>query len=494
MKTTLVLCPSWGIETPHLGIAYLIANLRKHGYDAEILDLNIRIHNRDKEKGLWKSEEDVHWEDQDSLNRFVENNEAVLNSFVEEILSTGAQVIGFSVYNTTKRLSLELAKRIKQKDKSKIIICGGVMCFPKAAANWIIRESFIDGVVLGEGDEIIVNIMRSVEKTGKISFCPGIMYKDNDKVIDCDFAEPIMDLNNLPFPDFSDFNIQLYDNPSQLPMLTSRGCPYQCVFCNTKLFWNKYRSMSGERIFKEIKYQLDKYKNVHFFTFNDHTFNANIKSLSRFLDLAIELKTGKGEKRDNYAQFSWKSCAVIRDEMDRNIINKLKQSGCIELEVGIESASSRVRSLMKKPPDETRIIERVIRDLSEAGIGVRANFMFGFPGETEEDFKETLEFLKRNKNYFVQVHPSETFCHIDPDTYMFNHPEEFGIKNYVDNSLYWECSDANNIYPERLRRHQIFCEVANSLNIPLSPGGYKILLHKQLFIDGYNKYIKNRNQ
>ena len=74
MKITLVLCPSWGIETPHLGIALLSANLRKNGFAVEVLDLNIRFHNRHKEEGLWKSEEDVHWEDPQSLNRFVQEN------------------------------------------------------------------------------------------------------------------------------------------------------------------------------------------------------------------------------------------------------------------------------------------------------------------------------------------------------------------------------------------------------------------------------------
>ena len=491
MKITLVLCPSWGIETPHLGVALLAANLRKHGYQVQVCDFNIRIHNRDKEKGLWKSEEDVHWEDKKSLNRFIQNNDEALNSFVEEVLAKGSEVIGFSIYNTTKGISLELAKRIKGKDKSKIIICGGQMCFPKPAAESIIREPVVDAVVMGEGDEVIVNLMRKITESGKPGSCAGVFYKDNGDIIDCGMAPPIMDLDNLPYPDFSDFDLKLYDNSTQLPILSGRGCPYQCVFCNTKLFWIKYRSMSGDRIFQEVLYQLNKYDDVHFFTFNDHTVNVNMKALCRFVDLVIELKTKKGMERKNYAEMSWRGAAVIREEMDKDFINKLKSSGCIELEFGIESASNKVRKLMRKPPDDIKVVERVIKDTTEAGIGVRANFMFGFPRETEEDFHKTLEFLKRNKDYFVQVHPSETFCHIDPNTYMYNHPEEFGITNYKGNSLYWESVDGKNIYPERLRRHQIFCKLANSLNIPLSPGGHKILLHKQHFLDGYNRYLES---
>jgi hypothetical protein len=113
--------------------------------------------------------------------------------------------------------------------------------------------------------------------------------------------------------------------------------------------------------------------------------------------------------------------------------------------------------------------------------------MFGFPRETEEDFEETLNFLSRNKEFFAQVHPSETFCCIDPGTYLFSHPEEFGVSNCY-HSLFWESTDGKNIYPERLKRHQIFCALANSLKIPLSPGGPKISLHKDLFLQEYNRY------
>jgi radical SAM superfamily enzyme YgiQ (UPF0313 family) len=490
MKIALVLCPSWGIETPHLGIALLAANLRKDGFEVAVRDFNISIHNRNKEEGLWRSEEDVHWEDEGSLSEFIRKNDALLDSFVEDLLSTGAQVIGFSVYNTTKRIAQELARRVKAKDNSKTIICGGQMCFPFYAAENVMREEYIDAVVLGEGDEAVVRIMRELSKSGKLSDCPGVIRREDGEIVNCGLAAPIMDLDNLPYPDFSDFDLSLYANSSQLPILSSRGCPYQCVFCNTKLFWIKYRSMSGERIFREIRHQLDTYKDVHFFTFNDHSINANMASFLQFIELAIELKKEKSPGRSNYARFSWKAAAVIREGMDLAFIKKIKDSGCIELEFGIESASSRVRQLMKKPPYDISLIERIIRDTADSGISVRANFMFGFPGETEKDFEESLAFLARNKDYFSQVHPSETFCHIDPNTYLFNHAADFGVKEYKENSLYWESEDRTNIYPERLRRHQQFCQLATSLNIPLSPGGHKILLHKQHFIDEYNRYLE----
>ncbi|MFH1283896.1 MAG: hypothetical protein ABII27_09580, partial [bacterium] len=122
MKIILILCPSWGIETPHLGIALLVSNLRRRGFQAEVFDFNIRVQSKYKEKGLWRSEEDVHWEDEASVSRFINENDELLDSFSNEVCSTDARVVGFSIYNTTQKLSLEMAKRIKKKDKSKFII------------------------------------------------------------------------------------------------------------------------------------------------------------------------------------------------------------------------------------------------------------------------------------------------------------------------------------------------------------------------------------
>jgi len=483
MKITLVLCPSWGIETPHLGIALLAAAARKHNFEVSVCDLNIQFQNRNKEKGLWKSEEDVHWEDEKSISRFIEENDTLIDSFAEQVLLTGSQAVGFSIYNTTRRLSLELSRRIKKKDKSKVIIFGGQQCFPESAAGWLIKDESVDIVVMGEGERTLPELLAKIGNPAGIDFCPGAIFKRNGEVINCGLREPIMDLDELPFPDFSDFRLSSYGNPRQLPLLSSRGCPCACVFCSTKVFWTKYRSMSGDRIFKELMHQLNRYRDINFITFNDHVINAIPANLSRFCDLVLEAKS-KGEIPQD---FSWRGAAIIRPELTFELLKKIKESGCIELEYGIESGSQRILDKMKKGVD-IRIAERVIKDSYRVGISVRANFMFGFPGEREEDFQETLDFLKRNKDVFTQVHASETFCHIDPGTYMMSHLEEFDVPRALIHPLYWESKDGVNIYTERLRRHQEFCRLAVSLNVPLSPGGHKILLHKEYFLEEYRRY------
>jgi len=494
MKVSLVLCPNWGTETPHLGIALLSASLRKHNHDVRVFDLNIRVQRSSQANlGIWKVENDGQWAKADFTADFIKEKSAAMDLFVDEILENDAQIIGFSVYSSTYIISLELARRIKKKNSSKIIVFGGQFCYPKTNAETLARYECVDIVVIGEGEDVLLEIIDKFEAANKIDFCAGIIFKDNGKLVNCGFREPIKNLDNLPFADFSDFTLSMYDNFSQLPVFLSRGCPYPCVFCSTKLFWMKYRSMSGERVFKEIEYQMNRYKDIYFFSFNDHVINADMRNLSVLCDLIIEAKAKRKQDNPNWEKVSWRGAAVLRKEMTMEFLKKMRDAGCVELEYGAESGSPRVRELMKKMPYEVGVLERVIRDTCAVGIGARVNFMFGFPGETEEDFQATLDFLKRNKDYFSQVHPSESFCCVDQGTYIYEHPEEFGVINRYS-SLFWHTIDRKNTYPERLRRHQVFCELAESLNIPLSPGASRIKQHKDDLLLEYDSYRISREK
>jgi MoaA/NifB/PqqE/SkfB family radical SAM enzyme len=147
----------------------------------------------------------------------------------------------------------------------------------------------------------------------------------------------------------------------------------------------------------------------------------------------------------------------------------MKEAGCRHLIYGIESGSQRILDLMKK---RFRIqdADAVIKATHEAGIVATANFMFGFPGEQEVDFKETLDFIRRNAKYLDRAYPSRTFCAVEEFSYFHTHLNEFGIKPNPPNHLYWESIDGKNTYPERLRRCEEFCELALSLGIEVGCG------------------------
>jgi hypothetical protein len=171
----------------------------------------------------------------------------------------------------------------------------------------------------------------------------------------------------------------------------------------------------------------------------------------------------------------------------------MKAAGCKHLIYGIESGSKRVLDLMKKKFAITDA-DAVIKSTHEAGIVVTANFMFGFPGEEESDFIETLDFIKRNAKYLDRVYPSRTFCALEEFSYLNSHLEEFGVKPNPPNHLYWESADNANTYPERLRRCEEFCRLASALGIEVASGVQTAVeLDSWFNLGHYYEYKKDGN-
>ena len=483
MNIALVLTPAWSREMPHLAIAMLSACLRKKSYDVVTFDFNNDFYYKCKEKykTKWKKEQDSFWADPVYIAEFVSENNDMIDQSVENILSSAATIIGFSVYYTTEFISLEIARRIKEIDKEKIIIFGGFQCLRELRGKAFIENPAVDIVVIGEGEETIVEIADIIARDGKVDFCKGALLKKDNSFIDCGNRPPIKNLNSLPFSDFKDFSLSLYETPNGLPFLFGRSCFQQCVYCTVKSFWNTYRSMNADRMFQEIKFHLNNFNNINEIYFYDSLINGNIKELSQLCDLIIEAMKGRTLPR-----IRWHAQGIIRPEMTLELLLKMKKAGCYRLAYGIESGSQNVLNKMRK---NFNIVdaERIIRYTHVAGINVVLNFMFGFPSETEEDFQKTLDFITINSKYIYEVLPSESFCYIDKGTYLYEHPEEF---SFFPNphSNFWESIDGKNNYLERLRRFEIFCERALSLSIKIGTSYEKIKLFKQQSLDRYNAY------
>jgi anaerobic magnesium-protoporphyrin IX monomethyl ester cyclase len=380
----------------------------------------------------------------------------LLEDFVNKILETEVDLIGFSIFNSSAELSLFIAEKIKKIDQNKKIIFGGPHCAPHMNGAEIFKNSSVDMMAIGEGETILDEVIDLFDRYGRVDFCKGTWLKRDGKVIDCGNRDLIGDLNQLPFADFGDFSLYSYDAPYRLPVYLGRGCPNRCVYCNDKSFWHGYRCRGGERVFEDMKYQINRQKGVTHFDFADSLVNANLKELSRMADLIIE----------DGLKITWGGQAVIRPYMTPEVLNKLKHSGCMCLAYGIESGSQKVLDLMRKG-FRAEEAERVIRDTHNAGIDVAANFMFGFPGETDDDFQETLNFVSKNKGYITTLNPSLAYTAIGVGTYLYEHPEEYNI-DLSAGHLCWKTKDGENTYEKRKKRYEAFCRLVSSLSINLS--------------------------
>ncbi len=446
MKIALVQCPSYSVDTPPLGIAYLCAVLKKEGYSLKVFDFNAELY--DKYKEYWKPEKEWSW----YANKFfLEKSEfeILTDSFAGEILNFCPDAIGFSVQSTSAVFSLRVADKIRQRDKSKIIIFGGPECFREKAETFL-NNSELNFVISGEGEETLVELLRVIKTGSSLSACNGLTFYSGGKIICNAPRKEIEDLNFLPYPDFSFFTPGKYLHKGTLPMLSSRGCINRCTFCLDTWYQYKYRSREPENVVGEIEYLIEKH-GVKYIRFNDLLLNGNLEKLEKMCDLLI---------KKNASYVSWVGNAVARD-MNKKLLKKMRRAGCVRLIFGIESCSSKILGLMRK---NTKVeeISSLLKKSANAGIEVVTNWIVGFPGETREDFMETIRFILAHQRYIFSS-GSANILSILPRSIIAKDLEKFNVEFGKDLQTEWLCRD-NNI-SERRHRQRIFNKFLVNLGI-----------------------------
>jgi len=281
--------------------------------------------------------------------------------------------IGFSVFKTNQGTVLEYAKKIKETNPEIKILFGGPQCFTWQFEKPPEEIKYADEIILGD-------------------------------------ALPFLD--ERPFPKFSEFKLEKYERKRALPILSSRGCIRACSFCSERLLANKYFARDPKKIIDEIKYHKEK-NNVRWFTFHDSLINGDLKQLS---ELCRYLK-----KED----IKWDAQAIIRKDMPEELLEEMKESGCFNLFIGLESGSERILKLMNKG-FALQDAEIFFKKCNSVSLHFEISLIVGFPGESDEDFVETLNFIKRNRgciNKIAQINPFIKY----PGTNVSNVPIDAGM-------------------------------------------------------------------
>jgi radical SAM superfamily enzyme YgiQ (UPF0313 family) len=454
MRISLVMCPCVNLPyPPSLGLAYINSFLRNSGHEVFIFDLNIELFHS------VSGEKKTSWNIRNSNNLIKLSEEIIFEhsdlfgDYIKKMLETRSTVIGFSVWDSNSLFSLRVAQEIKKIDRNITIIFGGPECFPEWSGKSLIKEDCVDAVVYGEGEETLKEIIGYLEMTGRIGLHSGAIVKNNYQVVDCGNREPIKELDNMLFPDFDGFPLNKY-MIKRLPIIFSRGCTRKCAYCSLPGTAPRYRWRSANSIYEEMKHQLRKYSHIDSFGSDSPALNSNLKELSRLCDLLIQ----------DDLKVSWSGFAVIDKGMDLSLLKKMKRAGCSGLNFGIESGSQSVIDKMRKG-FRIEDAEQNIRDAYGLGIDVVVNFIVGFPGESEGDFQQTLDFISRNQQCISFI-GSRTSCWIGPYMYLYDHPDDFGVVINSDNntsSHNWSCKESN--YLIRKTREDKLNEFISSLNI-----------------------------
>ena len=456
----LVELPPWDPRTVPLGVAYLATFLKSKGVNVKVFDLNIEMYNSesDKRKRGWGNE-DFHWWQSDRLE---ERYLLMFEGFADRILSFDTQIIGFSTTFPSIPFLNHLLKCLKKKSTNKIIIVGGPATFFSEIRKDEFDGSLIDYFVVGDGEIALYELLSGLKSNGKLSkrkLSSSRIWKDNpfEKAI-CIETPKIMDLDSMSPPTFEEFNLSLYTEGDlstnfTLPIIFSKGCNRCCTFCSDVVLSRPYRCRKAENVVKEIKMHFKRYPNVNIFRLNDLSFNINLKFLNEFCDRIIA--------EDLHIQ--WYGQAQVRPDMESKLLFKMKKAGCKHIQLGLESFSDHVLSMMRKGYTAEGTI-RFLKASKEAGIQNDIAIIVGYPGETEEDFNTTLECIRQNVAYIDKI-CSLNICGMPVGSELRRYPEKH---NYFSPSRGdWVTYDYTNTFAVRKKRYNEVIRCCNELNIPV---------------------------
>ena len=259
-----------------------------------------------------------------------------------------------------------------------------------ALAERILVQGFCDLIIRGEPEFTVLETIQNLKNLGNVL---GVSYRENGRIFHNPDRPLIKDLDNLPFPardlvDNSKYEIVSFPGKPTALVLTSRGCPFECTYCATNLFYRRNRSIrSPQNVVHEIKHVVDKYGIRNFF-FADDTFNIGEKRVLKLCHLLQE----------NNLDIQW-ACLCRVDTIDKPMLREMKKAGCVEILYGVESASSQVLAESKKNINLEQV-KNAIKLTKEEGIRVSAFFMFGSPGDTLASIRKTSRLARKlNPNF-----------------------------------------------------------------------------------------------
>ena len=450
MRVALAIVPAWSPLTAPLGIASIAGAVKSAGYPFRVFDLNSRLWKAmaNHPVDLWDYGNYLQWQDETNYyNNTLPLIGTHLQSMVDEIIAWQPDVLGLSLFETSFFSGRYVAQQVKQVLPNTTVIFGGPGTSRWALNNYNEFENgSVDIAVLGEGEATIIDVLHRLKNNTPLAGCLGTTYRLNKKVV-FEPPRPNMNLNDLPFPYFDDFSLSNYKDGA-LPIMMSRGCVAKCTFCSETRYWTKFRYRQADHIFEELKNMVHRHK-VKRVAIADSLLNGNFRVLNELVDLI----------NANQLKVRWGGYARIDKRMTRDLLQRMAQAGCRHLSFGLESGSQKVMDLMEKNTT-VECARRVVRETHEAGIQVHLNMIVGFPGELEEDFQATLDFVDQHAQYVHTIITGET-CGIPVGTPLDTHPGRFGIKTLPNGNIYWEGHNGwmtedglntNEIRHQRLRR------------------------------------------
>lgn len=282
----------------------------------------------------------------------------------------------------------------KSISRGIITVLGGA--HPSAEPKRVLADNDTDYVVIGEGERTLVELADVVENRSDLDKVDGIGFRKNGTAVITRKRIPIENLDGIEFPYWDIFPLEKYfkiNNPHGsparkvpfLPLITSRGCPFECIFCSIHNVWGRnYRKRSAENVLMEIEYLMKRF-GVKEILFEDD-------NLTLDGDRAKRIFSGIIAKEFNILWNVPNGVAV--QTLDGQMLDLMKKSGCYAISIGIESGDEYMLKNVIKKPIELSQIKPIIDKSKTLGLETSGFFVVGLPGETRKSLKNTFRFAE----------------------------------------------------------------------------------------------------
>lgn len=462
----LILLPKFGIEQPPLAIASLKSMLQNKGFSCSCFDFNLKLYQQLEKR----NRQILHYHERSTFNDETAFEKAYAQTLRDHALQWASEIamlspkyVGVSV---TYYSQLMIVKRFipllrKVLPDAKIIV-GGPVCSDKR--EQMVTEIGADYAIIGIGEHTLLHLIEALEHGNDIRKVESLIYREDEKIVFTNPSTEVVELDDFPFPDFSDFDLSSYEtnnflsNVCSLPIIASRGCTRNCTFCTYRHYMGRYRYRPPEHVFQEMLHQ--KYKHgAASFVFYDAMLNAKKGFLEELCDLIIESKE----------VFFWGGHFGFYEGIDVGLFRKLARAGCTHLWIGLESGSEKVRKDMAKPCSK-ETASTLLKEAKKAGIAqIQLLLIVGYPTETPSDFEETKNYLKTHHNRIDSVYISR--CIILPHTPLFTIAAKEGYIQGDGIDVNWTNKD--NTRDERTRRYLELIQIALKYGlINKTPAGF----------------------
>ena len=389
---------------PPMGLMYLASYAR-----SKINDIDIRIFDA-RLKGSRK--------------------ENVLNEMIEKY---GPDMVGISASSEDSQGMHSIARAVKSFDRKISVVAGGA--HPSSYADDVVEDANIDIAVIGEGELTFYEIIEYALGRRGIDDIDGIVFRREGNTFRSRPRAYIEDLDSLPFPSWDLIDVEAYSrtniimmNPIMkgrlyMGMITSRGCPYNCVYCHD-ILGKVFRKRSAANVVAEIGALVDNYgvDEIHIY---DDIFNFDGYRVDNICDMIVEYNLKVNIAFPN---------GIRGDIIEKKTLVNMKRAGVYMVTFALESASPRIQRFIKKDIDIVSLRENIIFSDS-IGLITNCFFMLGFPGESYSELRETIRFALSSPLIFA------AFFIVTPqkNTKLYDMAKEIfpGIEQEFDHSSYY---------------------------------------------------------